>query len=499
MVLEAPAQRDQLSERDADQELVAAVRAGDERAFEALYARYHRRISAYVLGMVKDHGRAEDVTQEVFISALRRMRETERPIVFRPWIYEIAKNACIDQFRRTRRAEEISFEGGDGLGAADQGRLVATDPTPDAAVDAKQQLDHLCGAFGGLSDSHHEILVLRELEGLSYREIGDRMGLSRPGVESTLFRARRRLTEEYDELVSGQRCLRIQSIILEAGETAPGTRDSRRLARHVAHCQPCRREAALAGLDAALLAHRPARRRIAEKVASLLPLPAFLRARVVGNSAPMAGPLSEPMAAALSKAVAVAATLAIAGAGAGVGTGSASSDLPRGASAARPTTIAPVAVGAPAAAPAASRSVLAARHADRPTRASVGSSRTVHRGGSSRSLPPAGHQPRSSAARPGARAPAPGGQSEPGGGAASGAPSSSAPAGGGGASSSRPVVPDVPAAPKLPVPVPDPTGVTPTQVGDTVKAVQETGAEVIDTAGQAVSQATDALPVKLGG
>src|SRR3954471_6406467 len=80
----------------SDQRLVARIRRGDDRAFETLYRRYQRRIAAYVLGMVKDHGRAEDVTQEVFVSALRRMRQSERPIAFKPWIYEIAKNACID-------------------------------------------------------------------------------------------------------------------------------------------------------------------------------------------------------------------------------------------------------------------------------------------------------------------------------------------------------------------------------------------------------------------
>src|ERR671921_130861 len=196
-----------------DRRLVAAVRRGDDRAFEQLYERYHRRIHAYVFGMVKDHQRAEDVTQEVFVSALRRMRATERPIAFKPWIYEIAKNACIDQFRRSRRAEEVSLQADEGLAPGDYGRLVGSDPTPDVAVAAKQDLDNLCGAFGGLSDTHHEILVLRELEGLSYQEIGLRMGISRPAVESTLFRARRRLTEEYDDIVSGARCLRITEII----------------------------------------------------------------------------------------------------------------------------------------------------------------------------------------------------------------------------------------------------------------------------------------------
>ena len=106
-----------------DHRLVAKVRRDDDRAFELLYHRYHRRIHAYILGMVKDHGRAEDVTQEVFVSALRRMRATERPIAFKPWIYEIAKNACIDAFRRSKRAEEVSYDADDSLGAADRSRI----------------------------------------------------------------------------------------------------------------------------------------------------------------------------------------------------------------------------------------------------------------------------------------------------------------------------------------------------------------------------------------
>jgi RNA polymerase sigma factor (sigma-70 family) len=318
MVLSPPAAAAaEAPERDSDSHLVAAVRRGDDRAFEQLYSRYQRRISAYVFGMVKDHGRAEDITQEVFISALRRMRETDRAIAFKPWVYEIAKNACIDQFRRSQRSEEVSFDAGEGLAGTDQGRLVAAEPSPDAAVDAKQQLDHLCGAFGGLSDSHHEILVLREFEGLSYREIGDRMGLSRPAVESTLFRARKRLGEEYDELVSGQRCARIQSIIAAAERATLGARDTRRLARHIAHCQPCRRQAVAAGIDAAILARKPVRRRVAEKIAGLLPFPVFLRGRGWHGAQQMV-PVSEPTAAAWSKAAAVVATLLVVGAGAGL-------------------------------------------------------------------------------------------------------------------------------------------------------------------------------------
>jgi RNA polymerase sigma factor (sigma-70 family) len=313
---------------DVDEDrLVVAVRRGDDRAFEALYSRYQRRIHAYVVGMVKDHGRAEDITQEVFVSALRRMRATERPIAFKPWIYEIAKNACIDQYRRSRRTEEVSIEADEGLAPADYGKLVNSGPTPEAAVAAKQDLDTLCGALGGLSDAHHEILVLREFEGLSYQEIGERMNMSRPAVESTLFRARRRLTEEFEELVTGARCVRIQDLITTASENQLGTREARRLSRHISHCQPCRREAMAAGLDTAILTHVPLRRRAAAKVAGLLPFPIFTRSRGGGGAADAPGsslanlPLfSEQLAGAWGK-LATAAVVLVAGAGAaGVGT-----------------------------------------------------------------------------------------------------------------------------------------------------------------------------------
>jgi len=478
MVLEAPAPATASrppSDGDSDGELVAAVRHGDDRAFEALYARYQRRIAAYIYGMVKDHGRAEDITQEVFISALRRMRETERPIVFKPWVYEIAKNACIDQFRRSRRAEEISFDAGEGLGSADHGRLVASEPTPDMAIHTKQQLDHLCGAFGGLSETHHEILVLRELEGFSYREIGERMGLSRPGVESMLFRARRRLTEEYDELVSGQRCTRIQGIIAQAAGSMPGARDSRRLVRHSAHCQPCRRQAVLAGLDSAAMARRPVRRRVADKVAALFPFPAFLRPRGLGGGAQMAGPVSEPMAAAWSKAVAAAATLIIA---VGGGAGTNGPDVTLGAPSVHKPAVKPrTTVAEPRPAPV----TPPARARERASRTSAG---RVHRRSASLGRAPARREATTRSEGPahtGTRSP--GGTSE--------------------AAGER-----KPASDSSPVPavegsgvqllLPDPAGATPTQAGETVKAVQETSAAVIKTAEDVVSDAEGALP-DLGG
>ena len=88
----------------ADADLVARVRAGDDSAFEELYLRYFPRISAFVCRMLRDDGRCEDVAQEAFMSALRRMRATDSEITFKPWIYQIARNAAIDSYRRNSHA-----------------------------------------------------------------------------------------------------------------------------------------------------------------------------------------------------------------------------------------------------------------------------------------------------------------------------------------------------------------------------------------------------------
>ncbi len=255
----------------ADRDLVAAVRAGDDRAFELLFVRYRDRIGAYVRGMVGDHGRAEDITQDVFIAALRGLRRTDSEIAFKPWIYEIAKNACIDAFRRARVRPEI-LHASQRLKPTEDDRLAA--PAADKAVETKLAIVELVAALGGLSPRHHGILVMREFEDLSYREIGERLGLSQAAVESSLFRARRRLSEEFDLVTSGERCARVREIIDAPDGLSTGKRDKHRMARHLSHCQPCRRYAGRAGV--ALGSWRSP---VAERVAAWLPLPAFARSR----------------------------------------------------------------------------------------------------------------------------------------------------------------------------------------------------------------------------
>ena len=308
-----------------DHELIAAVREGDDRAFELLFERYQSRIAGYVRSMVRDHGRAEDITQEVFLAALRRIRATDREIAFKPWIFEIAKNACIDAFRRARNTQEVSLDSDDVLGTSDQRHLTSSGSAPDTVMESKLALDDLCGAFGGLSQTHHDILVMREFDGLSYHEIGERMRMTQGAVESTLFRARRRLGEEYEEISSGERCAHVRSVVDARSGRSLGRRDRRRMCGHVSHCQPCRRYALRAGVDIDTFAASGPR---IARVAALLPLPAFLRRRpdleqarqLFAPHAPAVNLVSVLDPAAVSgwgKAILAAATVAVAGLGAG--------------------------------------------------------------------------------------------------------------------------------------------------------------------------------------
>jgi RNA polymerase sigma factor (sigma-70 family) len=317
-----------------DEQLVEATRAGSDEAFEALFRRYRDRIGVHVRGMVQDRGRAEDIVQDTFVSALRSLRSSDQEIVFRPWVYQIARNACIDHLRRTKRTEEISIDS-DEFWPDFEGYVSASTPETYATVVQRQSLDDLQQAFGGLPDSQYEILVLREFEGLSYQEISRRMRLTPAAVESMLARARRSLKDHFDEIATGERCQRMIPVMAAVSNGLAGKRDRRMLMRHVRHCRSCRQEAMEVGLAALVSdARRGRTRNVLSRAAAFLPLP-FLRRRWldepsdpsggVGLSAgaqahvahfgAVVGTSADQTASVLQKAAAIAAVAAVAGGG----------------------------------------------------------------------------------------------------------------------------------------------------------------------------------------
>jgi RNA polymerase sigma factor (sigma-70 family) len=295
----------------SDCALVDAVRAGDDAAFEELYRRYQPRIAGFVRGMLHDEARGEDVAQEAFLSALRRMRATDAEINFKPWIYQIARNAAIDSYRRNSHAVEVSMDADNGLRASDRHRLVGGDGGPDAAVVTKERLNHLQSAFDELSDVHTKVLVMRELEGMSYREIGDKLDLTRPAVESALFRARRRLESEYEEIADGRRCKAMRATLLRMVEGTHRAAEEHRLARHLKRCHSCRHRARVLGV-----APQSALGALREKAAALLPIP-WLFKRSGGDGGGITGLFSTGANAApfAERAAALVAAAALVGAG----------------------------------------------------------------------------------------------------------------------------------------------------------------------------------------
>jgi RNA polymerase sigma factor (sigma-70 family) len=157
----------------------AALDAG---SFEPFYRRHLGEIYRYVLRDVGNRADAEEVTQTAFLDAYRALRRGHEPEQPRAWMYGIARNAARRRHRtQSRRPREVALE----VDLAD--RLVEAEEA--------QRLDAIRGALEGLRPSHREVVFLREVEGLSYREIARRMGLSLAAVETLLFRARRSLRE----------------------------------------------------------------------------------------------------------------------------------------------------------------------------------------------------------------------------------------------------------------------------------------------------------------
>jgi RNA polymerase sigma factor (sigma-70 family) len=271
-----------------EEDLVASAQAGNVEAFEALFRRYRERMTGFVRASIRDEGRAEDLVQEIFLSAHNSLPTLSHPAAFRTWLYQIARNACLDEVRRRSRQDELIY-GWEDFPPPDE-RIVVHNQDAGRTFSQKEELADLTQALDGLPPTQHEALVLRELEGRSYDEIGRRMRLSKTAVESVLFRARRSLRGEYAEIQTGERCKRMQLVMAGVAEGMGDLRERRKLIRHMRDCSRCRREAATLGL-AGLAVPSDDRRgleRAFSRVAAFLPLPAFFSRRG-GEAEPLAG------------------------------------------------------------------------------------------------------------------------------------------------------------------------------------------------------------------
>jgi RNA polymerase sigma-70 factor (ECF subfamily) len=178
-----------------DADIIRRVRAGDTDAFGLLVEKYGGRIQRLVRGYVRNEKDAEDVVQDSFVKAFARLDRFDGRSAFFTWLYRIAANTSMDHNKKVRRRPpalplDAQREDEEGRGAI---APPAKGPTPLQGAMTAELRRSIDEAMASLPDIYREVIVLREMEGLSYDDMSRAIGVSRGTIESRLFRARERL------------------------------------------------------------------------------------------------------------------------------------------------------------------------------------------------------------------------------------------------------------------------------------------------------------------
>ncbi len=186
-----------LQEAEEDRALIARAQQGDMSAFRCLVERHQRRAFAVALSMVHDEHDAREIVQEAFVRVFKGLATFAGDSSFFTWLYRITKNLCIDLLRRPGRKYvevEDTREEVDEAQESDfpmLGRIDGSDPAD--AVRRREIGVRLEAALDALPSYHRTVILLREVEGLSYDEIAESMGVSKGTIMSRLFHARQKL------------------------------------------------------------------------------------------------------------------------------------------------------------------------------------------------------------------------------------------------------------------------------------------------------------------
>lgn len=175
-----------------DWELVQKCQAGETSAFQELVSRYHQKVYMVILGLLRHREDALEVAQETFFRAYRKINSFQGGSSFYTWIYRIAVNISIDAQRRQKRNPLDFRENMDEV--LDAQNEVARDPFAD--MQDRELRENLVKAINDLTPEHKAVIVLRTIDGLSYKDIGEILGCSEGTVMSRLHYARKKLQEK---------------------------------------------------------------------------------------------------------------------------------------------------------------------------------------------------------------------------------------------------------------------------------------------------------------
>jgi RNA polymerase sigma-70 factor (ECF subfamily) len=166
---------------------IEQARAADPTAFEALLQQYERPLYGFIYRMMGSNREdAADLLQETFLKVYRAIDRIPPGVNLSAWLYRIARNCCLDELRRRKRGQWITWDGTHGTPMIEPSLEI----DPEFAILQREGDGLVMAALARMSRRNREALILRECEGLSCEEIGAIFGISRKAVKSMLFRAR---------------------------------------------------------------------------------------------------------------------------------------------------------------------------------------------------------------------------------------------------------------------------------------------------------------------
>ena len=180
----------------ADIEMILAIRKGQVVAYQGLVEKYQNRVYNLIYGMVRNREDARDLTQDAFVKAYQKLDSFRLEASFYTWLYRIAMNVSIDFIRKAKRRGTTEFDEGVAVKESDGGiSETHHQDSPSKELERKQLYSKIMTALQKLPEDQRQAVLLRELEGFSYKEISDIMGIPEGTVMSRLFYARKRLQQ----------------------------------------------------------------------------------------------------------------------------------------------------------------------------------------------------------------------------------------------------------------------------------------------------------------